>query len=362
MRFVEGVAAEIEHFFEKRGRSRLVDAVFDAAGDIFGFVAVDKILAFTAQDLGFLFADGAAHDIGAAHRIAAELPEDHHDLFLIQRTAVGDVQDLLERRMLVDHAFGVLFALDKTRDRFHRARTVQRDHRADLFDRLRAHPDRHRRHTCRFQLEHTAGLALGEHLEGRGVVVGDIIHRKRRIAVADHRFGVGNDRQVSEAEEVHLHQADLADRGHRELRDDDVFVDRQRHVRTRFLRRQHDPGGMRRGILGHTLHPHRRIDQLFDQRIIFVDRFQVVGFLQRFFDRDMQLVGHEFSQPVDLRQRHGKGAADVADDAARRHRTKGDDLGDVRMAVAFGHILDHFAAAFGAEVDIEVGHGDAFGV
>ena len=47
---------------------------------------------------------------------------------------------------------------------------------------------------------------------------------------------------------------------------------------------------------------------------------------------------------------------------ARGERTEGDDLCDVLGMIALPHIGDGLLAAGGAEVDVEVGHGDAVGV
>ncbi len=71
---------------------------------------------------------------------------------------------------------------------------------------------------------------------------------------------------------------------------------------------------------------------------------------------------HQFCQFIDLPIRHLQHAADVAQHASRLQRTEGDDLGDLIAAVALLHIVDHFAAAVLAEVDVEVRHRDALGI
>ena len=66
--------------------------------------------------------------------------------------------------------------------------------------------------------------------------------------------------------------------------------------------------------------------------------------------------------PVHLGQRHLEHPADVADGRPGGHRPEGDDLGDVFLAVLFGHVLDDFLAAPAAEIDVDVGQADALGV
>ena len=47
---------------------------------------------------------------------------------------------------------------------------------------------------------------------------------------------------------------------------------------------------------------------------------------------------------------------------ARAQRSEGDDLGHLLAPVFLGDVLDHFAAAARAEIDIDIGHGDALGI
>ncbi len=75
-----------------------------------------------------------------------------------------------------------------------------------------------------------------------------------------------------------------------------------------------------------------------------------------------RILRHELGELVDLSERHFEHPADVAQDAARQERAEGDDLGDAVGAVALAHVGDHFVAAVLAEVDVEIGHRDAFGI
>src|SRR5205814_1868046 len=57
---------------------------------------------------------------------------------------------------------------------------------------------------------------------------------------------------------------------------------------------------------------------------------------------------------------HAQNTADVAHDGLRRHRAVRNDLRDAFAAVFDGHVIDDAIAAIHTEVDVEVGHGDAF--
>ena len=48
--------------------------------------------------------------------------------------------------------------------------------------------------------------------------------------------------------------------------------------------------------------------------------------------------------------------------ALRGHGAEGDDLRDVLAPVLLGDVIDDLAAAVHAEVDVDVGHGDALGI
>ncbi len=86
----------------------------------------------------------------------------------------------------------------------------------------------------------------------------------------------------------------------------------------------------------------------------------------RIFDgllqRDVQLGRHHLGDAVDVGVRDVHGAAHVFDGGLRGHGAEGDDLGDVVAAVFLRDVLDDFAAAVHAEIDVDVGHGHALGI
>ena len=65
---------------------------------------------------------------------------------------------------------------------------------------------------------------------------------------------------------------------------------------------------------------------------------------------------------VDLAVGHVERAAYVFDRGFGGHGVEGDDLGDLVAAVLAGDVVDDFAAAVHAEVDVDIGHRDALGV
>ena len=65
---------------------------------------------------------------------------------------------------------------------------------------------------------------------------------------------------------------------------------------------------------------------------------------------------------VGLAVGHAHHAGDVADHALGAEGAEGDDVGDAAFAVFSAHVVDDLAAAGLAEVDVDVGRADAFGI
>ena len=72
--------------------------------------------------------------------------------------------------------------------------------------------------------------------------------------------------------------------------------------------------------------------------------------------------GKKLRDRVALGKRKPHHAADVFQDRARLKLSERDDLADVVFAVLARNVIDHFAAAILAEVDVEVRHADALGI
>ena len=86
----------------------------------------------------------------------------------------------------------------------------------------------------------------------------------------------------------------------------------------------------------------------------------------RIFDgllqRDVELGGDHLRDAIDVGVGDIHGAADVFDGGFGGHGAEGDDLRDVVAAVFLRNVVDDFAAAVHAEIDVDVGHGHALGI
>ncbi len=110
----------------------------------------------------------------------------------------------------------------------------------------------------------------------------------------DQVDGLAQDRQVAQAEEVHLQQTGRLDVPHRPLRDD-VFLARdaaERHVVGQRPVGDHDGGRVRADVAGQSLELHRQVEQLADLAIRVVHLLQIRAQFQRLVQRDVQLLRH----------------------------------------------------------------------
>ena len=89
---------------------------------------------------------------------------------------------------------------------------------------------------------------------------------------------------------------------------------------------------------------------------------ELVGLLQRVFERDIDVVGNELREAIGLDKGQVANAGQVADDHLGTECAEGDDVGDAVGAVFLPDVIDDLVATAHAEVDIEVGCGDAFGI
>ena len=84
--------------------------------------------------------------------------------------------------------------------------------------------------------------------------------------------------------------------------------------------------------------------------------FRFQGFVQG----DIQLIGDKLCDTVHLGVRHFQHPSDIANGRFRLHRTEGNDLTDIVLAVLLHDVIDHFLTAVHAEVHIDVWQRDAF--
>ena len=109
--------------------------------------------------------------------------------------------------MFIGNERGVLLTGDKTGDGLHGAGAVKGYDGGDILDALGLEAQANAGHARGLHLEHTGGLALGEHTENLRIV-----HRyllQIEVFIRQHLNGIVQHCQVSQAQKVHFQQPQL---------------------------------------------------------------------------------------------------------------------------------------------------------
>ena len=119
---IKCIFGKVDHLVKDMVCHILRDAPPDTAFHAFFLIAVDEVCPLLRHDIGLFLGLGTGAD--DHHR---GLHNNLHDLFLIDDTSVGRLQNLFQFRTAVADAVSVILSFDIFRNKIHRARTVQRD-------------------------------------------------------------------------------------------------------------------------------------------------------------------------------------------------------------------------------------------
>ena len=313
-----------------------------------------------------LLAHGAAQQIRLAQRIARQGLGRLHHLFLVDDDAAGLLQDRAQGLMRIIRL--LLAQLDRAigGDIGHGAGSIERHQGDDVLQPVGAHLRQRLAHACAFQLEHADGLAAPEHLVGLGVVEGDLGEVHHHAALGQQLHGRGQGREGLQAQKVEFHEAGGLHPFHVELGGGHfgfgVAVERhqlmQGAVADDDARRMGGGVGIEPlqglGDLQHARHPRIGLGGLAQARLALEGLGEADG--------GRRVLRHQLGELVHLAQRHFQHAAHIAHDAARQKRAEGDDLRHPVRPIAVAHIADDLVAPVLTEIDVEIGHGHAFGI
>ena len=224
----------------------------------------------------------------------------------------------------------------------HRAGPVERAERGDVLEVVRLHQPQQRPVAGGVELEHAERVAAGQQLVG-----GLVVERQAEQVDRDAPVGldgldrVGHDRQVAQAEEVHLEQAEALAGRVVELRDDRAVVGPGPHrdvVGERLGGHDH-AGRVHAGLADQALDAPGGVDDLLDVRLGVVQVAQVAGLavagvvlVEDAAKRDV-LAHHRrrerLGDPVAERVGEAEDPGRVLDRGLGLDRAVGDDLGDL---------------------------------
>ena len=117
------------------------------------------------------------------------------------------------------------------------------------------------------------------------------------------------------------------------------------------------PGGVLAGVAGQALEPLGDLPELGDLGPPLHRLGQGRALLEGVVEGDVERVGDQLRDLVDVAERHAEHPADVPDHRLGLEHVEGDDLGHPVAAVPLDHVLDHLVAPVVGEVDVHVGHG-----
>ena len=104
----------------------------------------------------------------------------------------------------------------------------------------------------------------------------------------------------------------------------------------------------------------RRIDQIMNLFLILIDFFEFRVHLQRFVNRDIQLLRNHFCNGIHLCIWKIHNTTDITDNTTGRQCTKCNDLYDTVIPVFTSYIIDNFLSSFKTEVNVDIRHGYSF--
>ena len=219
-------------------------------------------------------------------------------------------------------------------------------------------------HAVGFKLEDGGGVAAGEKFVGGFVVEGEAVEFDLYAAILlDHLYGVVEDGEGGEAEKVHLEEADALESVHVVLRGDFVAVGLVNGEEFgEGLRGDDHAGGVRGGVPREPFQAQCHFHQILELFVGVHSGLQLRGFLESGIEFNAESGGNEFGEAIHLEIGDVHGAADILNGGFGGHGAEGDDLRDIVAAVFLGDVFDELAAAAHAEVDIDIGHGDALGI
>ena len=254
----------------------------------------------------------------------------------------------------------------------HGSGPVEGQHGGDVFEVVRLHQLEQGPHGAAVELEDAQRVSPGQQLVGRRVIQLQGFEVEVDAAVHFDVFqGIGNDRQVSQPEEVHLDQAEAFGRRIVEL-GDDLAVLEAAHDRNHVddgVRGHDDAGGVHAPLPLQALDAQRRLEDLGSLRVGADQLAEVAGLavalgLGVLNVGQRNVLGHHgrrqrLGQLLAHAERVAQHARRVLEGLLGLDGAVGDDHRHAFVAVFARDVVDHFGAAPVIEVDVEVRHGDA---
>ena len=358
MAFVEAVIGKFREEIENLVRRRALKPLFQSTRH--------KAFALGIHFRFDLFTHGPAQQIRFPQRIARKQLGDLHHLLLIDDHPMGFFQDRFEHGMEIFDLFLSEFARAINRNIRHGAGPVKCHKRDDIFKAVSPHFGQRFAHARTFKLEHADRFTTAQHFIGFDIINRDGRNIERYMPLLQQFDGCLDHGQGFETQKVEFDQTRRFHPFHVELGDRHIGF-RIAIERDNLFQRpvtDHDPRRMGGGMAMQPFEIASDIEHARDRRILFRRHPQARLALDCLFKGDGigRILRNQFGELIHLPIRQLQNTPDIAHDTARLQGAEGDDLRDTIMAIAILHITDHLVAPLLTEIDIEVGHGHAFGI
>ena len=323
------------------------------ARNIVGDRPLHKFLPLLPQHLGLLFCYRLAKDVGFGGREACQFHRRVHDLFLVDRDPVSFLENRFQGGMPISDVFQAVHASNVGRNKLHRSRTIERNHRRNMRQVGWFHLHQVAAHSGAFDLKHPQYVPASQQVVSLRVVQWDGLEVQLRTSPPLNEItGARHHGQGREAQIVDLKQTQRFQDSHIKLGNGTygaVFLAAlgrpvERNVfRDGFVGDDH-ACGVCACVSGDPFELGGRIDQLPDVFAALIGLLKVRNRFQRFRNRD-RLSGNirnGLGDPIYFRQRDIHHSSDIADGGSGAQRTEGDDLGHLVLAILLGRVFKKF--------------------
>jgi hypothetical protein len=263
----------------------------------------DEPFLLGAQDGRLLLPDRVAQRVRLRPGEPTQGDRRGHDVLLVDEDPVRLLQVRLQQRMEVGHRLLAVLATDVGRNVVHGTGPVERDHGSQVIDGRGAQIAHVPAHAGRLQLEDARRLARREQLEGRRIVERDPVQVDLDPPVGpDQVDGLTQDRQVRQAQEVELEEAQRLDRMHLVLAHEPVGVGGllERHELRQGLSADDHAGGMGRCVASHAFEMPGEVRDPLDRWVALDESAKLGRRPDRLVEPDAELVRDGLGDAVDL--------------------------------------------------------------
>ena len=216
---------------------------------------------------------------------------------------------------------------------------------------------------ARLKLEDAVGLPSLEELEGCRVVVGNLVQAEIRVGLVNQFEGAGQNRQVLEAQEVHLQEPQGLNRPLSKLSHQQTLAAvLEGHDLMERLFGEHHPGRVSRVVPGQPLQLLGHFHQELGIRVVIDEVAQPLGIALGTGQGQVMAGWQGTQQLVDIVAWPVEDPADVTEDLLGPQGAEGNNLADVLVTVLIVDVLEDLPPPVVRDIQVDVRHLGPLGI